>query len=423
MVFSWFKLIVAIYVFAVGVYFTSSDDLQQAFGLEYVSYGLSLIFLALLSGAIIFPHKYAVNRHNRFLLASAFVLDTIVFAEFINFAVILGSYLPPEFPKELQLDCLRNKPLIYTEEECTTFYNADRTAGMRLVWERYYTDKANKVSFQVLTTFEAGTCCGFFQPFRCIANPDNFPKTRLLTGIADYLLEDRVICSEYDPYYPEQDDCQDYKDFAAGIIGGCRYDLGVGFCTSVDIMDSALGCASTVEDYATSLISAHAAVLFLCAAMSLLFMTYSCCMWWKRKESDLFPKFVTDVKTNRQYKFVRDQFEVVPRKDLLIHEGFMAAPKGHELELTDIENAPDPTTNTTTPSGTVAPPPADEKNTAPEQPGKKKKKDKSSKENGSAPTDAPGEEGQPLAQNKKSKPSGKAKPRPGSASKVQPTEE
>ena len=32
-----------------------------------------------------------------------------------------------------------------------------------------------------------------------------------------------------------------------------------------------------------------------------------------------------------QYKFVRDQFEVVPRKDLLIKEGFVVAPEGHVL--------------------------------------------------------------------------------------------
>lgn len=298
MVFSWFKLVIAIYVFAVGVYFTSSSDLQQAFGLEYISYGLSLIFLALLSGIIIFPHKYAVNRHNRFLLACAFVLDTIVFSEFLNFAVIIGSYIPSEFPKEMQLDCLLTTPKIYTEEECAPFYESDRTAGMRLIWETYYSSKAIKASFQMLTTFEGGTCCGFFQPFRCVSNNRKFPKSRLQAGVDSYLLESRVICSQYDNYYPAQDNCIDYKDFAANppIIGGCQYDLGVGFCLDVDITKDSLGCASTVEDYATSLISAHAMVLFLCAAVSLLFMTYSCCMWWKRKESDLFPKFVTEVK-------------------------------------------------------------------------------------------------------------------------------
>lgn len=338
MVFSWFKIIIAVYVFGTGIYFTSSTDLQQAFGTEYVSYGLSLIFLALLSGAVVFPHKYATNRHNRFLLAVAFVFDTIVFAELINFGLIVGSYMPSEFPKELQLDCLRNTPLIYSAEECAPFYESDRTAGMRLLWETYYSDKANKVSFQVLTTFEAGTCCGFFQPFNCIANPDKFPSTRLQKGVDGYLLESRVICSEHEFYYPVQDNCVDYKDFAADppIIGGCHYDLGVGFCLNVDIKKDSLGCASTVEDYAVGLIAPHSVMLLVSSAFSLLFMTYSCCMWWKRKDADLFPAFVTEVKVNRQYKFVKDQFEVVPKKDLLIVEGFVPPPKGYNLELTDL---------------------------------------------------------------------------------------
>lgn len=346
MVFSWFKIIIALYVFGTGIYFTSSTDLQQAFGLEYVSYGLSLIFLALLSGAVVFPHKYAVNRHNRFLLAGAFIFDTIVFAELINFGLIVGSYMTEEFPKELQLDCLRNTPLIYTPEQCAPYYNSDRTAGMRLLWETYYSDKANKVSFQVLTTFEAGTCCGFFQPFSCTANADKFPSSRLLEGVDPYLLEARVICSEYDFYYPVQDNCVDYKDFAADppIIGGCRYDLGVGFCLNVDIKKDSVGCASTVEDYAVALIAPHSIMLLVASAFSLLFMTYSCCMWWKRKEADLFPAFVTDVKVNRQYKFVKDQFEVVPKKDLLILEGFVPPPKHWSAELTDLtklESSPD----------------------------------------------------------------------------------
>jgi hypothetical protein len=298
MVFSWFKLLKAIYMFGTGIYFTTSTDLQQAFGLQYVSYGLSLIFLALLSGGIIFPHKYAVNRHNRFLLAAAFVFDTIVFGELLNYGVLIGSYIDPEFPKDLQLDCLLNTPQTYTPEECAPYYNSDRTAGMRLLWETYFTDKSNKDSFQVLTTFESGTCCGFFQPFNCIENQASFPKDRLQTTVDGYLLEQRVTCSKFDFYYPAQDNCIDYKDFSADppLVGGCNYDLGVGFCLDVDIESGSQGCASVVEDYAVSLITMHSAMMFVCAAISLVFMTYSCCMWWKRKESDVFPEFVTDVK-------------------------------------------------------------------------------------------------------------------------------
>ncbi|KAJ1442002.1 hypothetical protein B484DRAFT_90295 [Ochromonadaceae sp. CCMP2298] len=323
MVFSWFKLGCALYIFLTGIYFSSSGDLLRAFGLEFVSYGLSLIFLGLLSAGVIIPHKYAINRHNRFLLAFIFVMDTIVFAELINYGVIVGTYLDPLFPKELQTDCLLNSPEIYTVDECTPFYNADRTAGMRLLWESYFSDKENKVSFQVLTTIEADSCCGFFQPYRCIENTDSFPTTRLTDDIDSALLAQRVTCGAYDDYYPAQSNCIDYEDFNADppIVGGCYYDLGVGFCLDVPIRTGSLGCASAVEDYAVALISIHSTMLIVASIFSLLFMLYSCCMWWKRKDDDVFPEFTTDVQVKYQYKHVKDQFQVQPKKNLLVKEG------------------------------------------------------------------------------------------------------
>ena len=61
----------------------------------------------------------------------------------------------------------------------------------------------------------------------------------------------------------------------------------------MSIDGSLIGCASAVEDYAVTLISPHVFLLAMCAAVHGLFMLYSCCMWWKRKESDVFPEFTT----------------------------------------------------------------------------------------------------------------------------------
>ena len=307
MVFVWLKLIVFIYVFALGIYFAASTDLQQAFGLEFLSHGLSLIFLALLSMGIIFPQKYAVNKHNRFLLAMSFVFDTIVFAEMINYALVIDSYTPPEFAKELQEDCLRNTPEIYTNKDCQPFYEADRTAGLRLMWATYFTDKKDKFSFQVLDTIQTSeTCCGFFQPFRCIENKASFPPDRLQEGVSSDLLKQIVECGKYDNYYPEQDNCVDFFDFAADppIIGGCEYDLGVGNCIDDDVQQSGIGCASALEDFVVGQISPHTAMLIMVSLVSLQFMTYACCMWWKRKESDVFPDFVTETKVNLEICFL-----------------------------------------------------------------------------------------------------------------------
>lgn len=340
MVFIWLKLTVYVYVFALGIYLASSTDLSQAFGVEFVSHGLSLIFLALLSMGLILPQKYAVNRHNRFLLAFSFIFDTIVFAEMINYSVIINSYTVSEFPKDLQEDCLRNEQLIYTEEDCEDFYAADRTAGLRLMWATYFSDKDDKISFQVLDSIQRGTCCGFFQPFRCIQNKSQFPDDRLQEGVSADLLKQIVSCGEYENFYPEQDNCADFFDFAADppIIGGCEYDLGVGNCIDDDVQASLIGCASAIEDYVVTLIAAHPGVLIICALVSLQFMTYSACMWWKRKESDVFPSFVTETNVSMRYRNVKDQFEVIPKRDLLVKEGFLPAPEKFgdvQFETTD----------------------------------------------------------------------------------------
>lgn len=99
----------------------------------------------------------------------------------------------------------------------------------------------------------------------------------------------------------------------------------------------------------------------------------------------------------------------------------MAPPKGHELELVDIENPSVPSVAT---APTIV-----EKEMLPETAGEKKKKkdaktnkEVKEKENSNNAPDARGMDGQQLTQSK-SKPSSKAKPRPGSASKVQPTDE
>ncbi len=298
MVMSWFKLIITVYVFYVGIYFAGSTDLQQAFGVEFQSYGLSLIFLALLSGIIILPHKFGVDRHNRFIMVVTFVFDTIVFAELISFGLTVQSYTYPKFDKFLQLDCLRNTPKWHTYEECLPFYNSDRTAGFRLMWEGYFSDKSDKTKFQVLSTIQGGLCCGFFSPFKCQPNTSKFPKNRLTKGVSSAFLKGRVTCGDFPDYYPRQSNCISYEDYSANppLIGGCYYDLGVSFCLDVAIGESSTGCASAVEDYVVSLIAPHAVMLMASSTLNAIFMLFACCMWWKRKETDIFPEFITEHK-------------------------------------------------------------------------------------------------------------------------------
>jgi hypothetical protein len=53
---------------------------------------------------------------------------------------------------------------------------------------------------------------------------------------------------------------------------------------------------------------------------------------------------VLTYQVNRQYKYVKDQFEVLPQNGLLVKEGFVPVPKGFNvdnIEMSDIERKED----------------------------------------------------------------------------------
>ena len=225
-----------------------------------------------------------------------FVFETIVFAELLNIGYTILGYTVPLFPKALQADCLQYEPSIYTVEECTAFYNSDRTAGFRLFWTSYFSRRDDKYANQVLATIESGVCCGFFQPFRCIPNPSSFPSNRNKQFVKAELSSARVTCSQYSNYYPQQSDCVHYINFATQLVGGCYYDLGTGFCINAELTPTTMGCASATEDYCVNLIRPHALLVMGLSATNFFYMFIACVMWWKRKETDVFPHYVEEEK-------------------------------------------------------------------------------------------------------------------------------
>ena len=285
------KVLLAFYMFGIGCTFCGSTQLQQGYGLAFVGYGAELIIMGMISGVVVVPHLYANKRHNRFLLVVCCFFDFIVLITVSAVSSTLTSYIPPVFPKDLQLDCLKNIPTLHTPKECADFLTNDRTAGFRLYWEGYYTNRAKPESFQVLATIQGAVCCGFFAPLNCIPNKKPFPTTYSQMGILPSLLSQQVSCGPVEGYYPQTESCLDYYKSAAvvPIIGGCRYDMGVGFCMKNDVREESIGCASAVEDYIGSTVAPHAAFLLLSAFINLIAMLYECCMLWKRREDDIFP--------------------------------------------------------------------------------------------------------------------------------------
>lgn len=294
------KAVIAMYILGAGAYIASTNSIKQAFGQVYSQFGGGVAFMGVLSAVLVAPTLLAIRKHNKFVLVLCFMLDSLIFLILLKLGFTFITVTYPEFSKELQLDCslyIRQK---YTLEECLPFFEADRTAGFRLFWEGFYSDKSNTRSFQVLSEIQSNACCGFFPPLSCLENTEKFPGRFYKKGIKSSFLSQRVTCGYKPGYYPETSICLDYFDVSAipPIVGGCNYDLGVSFCLENEIDSNSRGCVSYVEDYASSLIAPHGYAIVSLSIFNLLMMILTCCLWFKRKEHDVFPAFENDFKVS-----------------------------------------------------------------------------------------------------------------------------
>ena len=242
------------------------------------------------------------------------------------------------FPKDLQLDCLRNQPVIYgIDGACQAYFESDRTAGMYLYWKYWYSRRADPLSFQKITLIEGDNCCGFYSPFRCnhVNDTRPFPSNRDVTGVDPALTTQRVQCGAYPGFYPEQPDCQDLYDIVKGIVGGCSYDHGLGYCIMNPIKPEVVGCASRVEDTMVGVIQPIAVLTLGTVIFNVYAMLLACCMWWKRKANDVFPD-INLAKGGIDYNEVRDQFEVRPLTNVLVKKGFL--PETDKMRLKYLES-------------------------------------------------------------------------------------
>jgi len=330
------KLGIGIYLCIAGGYLASELRLQMGYSVWFIGAGTGIIILALMSMFISGVQMYAVKRHNRFLLVVCFLIDTVVLISLLATSNNVSSFMVPEFPKDLQQDCLLNEPQKYSHTECKKFYEADRTAGFRLVWELLFSERADPLRYQILTTIQLtdSGCCGFFQPMKCTNNTSPFPGGKTISNIESQFIGQRVTCGPYPGFYPQQQNCLHYYDYAhiPPIIGGCIYDLGIGDCLDTPYASTSAGCASVMEDYMGSLISSHVTGIAMSSLMNLVCMLISCCMWWKRKEEDVFPDFLSEKNSvNVNYFKVQEQFEIRPHQGILVDQGYLPN-TDHDIE-------------------------------------------------------------------------------------------
>jgi hypothetical protein len=295
MIFSYAKAFISFYLFVAGCYFASSAQLHQGYGAMFAGYGAGLIIVGIVSGFAVIPFRWAIEKHNRFVLGASFLLDFIFMPVLISLSVNVGSHAVPLFPKDLQKDCLLNVPQVYSPAECQAYMASPRTAGFRLFWEGYFQTNHQTASITMLTQLQAQVCCGFFAPMGCVPITNAYPSSLVTTGIDSSYLDQVVSCGHSGGYYPQNDLCTVYYDEAAipPIVGGCNYDMGISFCLNQQILPTASGCASRVEDYLASLVLPHSSLLLISSFFNLTGMLFACCMWWKRKSTDIFPEFKT----------------------------------------------------------------------------------------------------------------------------------
>eukprot|EP00602_Paraphysomonas_sp_CaronLab_P009185 CAMPEP_0185032574 /NCGR_PEP_ID=MMETSP1103-20130426/20746_1 /TAXON_ID=36769 /ORGANISM="Paraphysomonas bandaiensis, Strain Caron Lab Isolate" /LENGTH=366 /DNA_ID=CAMNT_0027568523 /DNA_START=222 /DNA_END=1322 /DNA_ORIENTATION=+ len=278
---------------------------------------------------ISYPMMFAVKRHNRFVLLLCFVIESVVFAQLVS--VGLNCYTPtvPIFPAAMKEDCASNIPKDHTEEECAVYWESDRTAGFRLVWSAMFTKIGNEDFYQIMSTLEDDNlCCGFGPPLRCVNDTRPYPSDRPVDGLRSRMQDNRLICGQVDGYYRHQKNCIDFFDenTVPKILGGCEYDLGAGSCLDFEVIGDSIGCAAYVEEYVASQVLSNALVVMGSSFIVFLSLLIDCCMYWKRKESDVFPDFIHVEKKKSKwsnYHRIKDNVVVVPTKDYLYKRGFL----------------------------------------------------------------------------------------------------
>ena len=252
------KAVMFAYVFAAGIFLSTDMAVGNGFGEKFVAGAAIASVIGAAALAITFLQYLAVKLHNRFLLFVGYCTDALIVVFLLSACSLLLGIAAPQFSKDLQLDCLRHTPT-QPLSACSPFYNADRTAGFRLVWEAYFSlASSDALQFAAVTSLENG-CCGFFAPMSCVANNASFPANYGTEHVDGYLLRQRVICGFKPGFYLNTSSCLDYFDATAKppIVGGCRYDMGLGRCLTDTVTAGSLGCASNVEDFVVGRVQGH----------------------------------------------------------------------------------------------------------------------------------------------------------------------
>ena len=329
-----FKCFISLYMFISGCVMVSDYSIHQAYGSQFVLYGLMVLLLSITKPCNIVMGHYGSVNHNKFALLVIIAFDSTVIFLQSSLAIIFIVSGTEEFEKQLRKDCSRAvlpEDSIYSTQECKEFWDSDRTAGFRLAWmSTYYMGmrEGDATKQQLLEEVQAeGMCCGFGPPTNCvfIENKEEFP-THLKQDeyLGNDMLQQRVKCSgAFEQWYPEQlGICSHYdeSDFKEENSLGCKFDWANGMCLDRGVNDYSLGCAQFYEDWMNDKLYPQGVILFGSIILEGFTVIAACFYCWKRKENDVLP--VTYI--------YEEPWDPIKEGKLKLHEPQDAAQHGEE---------------------------------------------------------------------------------------------
>lgn len=329
-----FKVFVSLYMFMSGCVMISDYSIHQAFGTQYIFWGILVLCLAVTKPCNILMGHYGSVYHNKFALLVVIVFDGAVIFVQSSLAIIFIVDGSPKYERELRRDCSKSvhpRDSQFSTQDCTEYWDDDRTAGFRLAWmSTYYMGirEKDQARMQQLEEYQAkGMCCGFGPPANCdfVENKELFPTPIAQEDLfGGDMLRQRVSCSDvYDAWYPaELGTCGHYDeaDYKESFILGCKYDWAAGLCVDRDVEDGSRGCAAFFEDRMNEKLYPQGIILFGSILLEGFTVFAACFYCWKRKEDDVLP--VTYI--------YEEPWDPIKEGKLKLHEPQDAAQHGEE---------------------------------------------------------------------------------------------
>mmetsp|Transcript_3264 Transcript_3264/g.6705 ORF Transcript_3264/g.6705 Transcript_3264/m.6705 type:complete len:349 (-) Transcript_3264:76-1122(-) len=296
------KAMLCVYLLVVGSTLVADVDYQRAYGTSIIACGVWIIIAGVMTPFSSCLGFLGSKLHNKFLLLSHAVCDTIIFAIQLTFGSAVVAYTASDHKVALRQMCSLNTPLKY-EDECLDYVSSDRYAGLKLVWAAAYgLAQSDAEALGRIEAWEADNkCCGFGPPERCEVVEGKIPSEFSTEGVPSAYTATRVVCGDEDSWYPSGGQqavyCGHFFDptLAFPTVGGCRYEMPGTRCKDKDVDYDSLGCAAAVQATYDGDMQMKGYSVMLASTFELMAIVMACCFCWKRKAHDILPAYLEQV--------------------------------------------------------------------------------------------------------------------------------